>query len=56
MRRLTYRQGCLPKVDYYHPKYASFREGIHMYPIRVDSKSTFDAFLSDHPIDFALPL
>ena len=47
------RKGCLRKVDYYHPKYASLREGIHLHAIRVDSKSTFDEFLSNHPIDFA---
>ena len=46
-------QGCLRKVDYYYPKYASLRVGIHMHPIRVDSKSTLDEFLSAHPIDFA---
>ena len=46
-------QGCLRKMDYYHPKYSSLREGIHMHPIRVDSKSTLGEFLSDHPIDFA---
>ena len=44
---------CLRKVDYYHPKYASLREGIYLHAIRVDSKSTFDKFLSAHPIDFA---
>ena len=47
------RKGCLRKVDYYRPKYASLREGIHLHAIRVDNRSTFDEFLSDHPIDFA---
>ena len=47
------RKGCLLKVDYYHSKYASFRQGIHPHAIRVDSKSTFSEFLSAHPIDFA---
>ena len=46
-------KGCLRKVDYYHPKYAPLREGVHLHAIRVDSKSTFAEFLSDHPIDFA---
>ena len=46
-------QGCLRKTDYYHPKYESLREGIHMHSIRIDSKSTLGEFLSDHPIDFA---
>ena len=46
-------QGCLRKVDYYHPKYASLRVGIHMHPIRVDGKPTLDEFLSAHPVDFA---
>ncbi len=41
------------KVDYYHSKYASLREGIHPHAIRVDSKSAFGAFLSAHPIDYA---
>ena len=45
--------GCLRKVDYYLPKYTPLREGIHMHAIRVHSKSTFDGFLTDHPIDFA---
>ena len=47
------RQGCHRKVDYYYPKYASLREGIHMHSTRVNGKSTLDEFLSDHPIDFA---
>ena len=48
------RNGCLrKKVDYYHSKYASLREGIHLHATRVDSKSTFAEFLSDHPIDYA---
>ena len=46
-------KGCLRKVDYYDSKYTPFREGIHPHPIRVDSKSVFDEFLSDHPIDYA---
>ena len=46
-------KGCLLKVDYYYPKYASLREGIHMHPIRVVSTSTLGEFLSAHPIDFA---
>ena len=45
--------GRLPKVDYYHSKYASLREGIYPHAIRVDSKSTFGEFLSAHPIDYA---
>jgi len=47
------RNGCLRKVDYYHSKYTSLRKGIQLHAIRVDSKPTFDEFLSDHPIDFA---
>ena len=46
-------KGPLRKVDYYHSKYASLREGIHPHPLRVDSPSTFRAFLSVHPIDYA---
>ena len=46
-------KGRLLKVDYYHSKYASLREGIHPHAVRVDSQSTFGAFLSGHPIDYA---
>ena len=45
--------GSLLKVDYYHSKYAAFRDGIHPHPVRVDSPSMFAEFLSDHPIDYA---
>ncbi len=47
------REGSLLKVDYYHSKYAAFRDGIHPHPVRVDSSSMFAEFLSDHPIDYA---
>ena len=47
------RTGSLLKVNYYHSKYESLREGIYPHPIRVDSKSTFRAFVSAHPIDYA---
>ena len=47
------RAGSLLKVDYYHSKYAAFRDGIHPHPVRVDSTSMFAEFLSDHPIDYA---
>ena len=47
------REGRLPKVDYYHSKYTSFRQGIYPHAIRVDSKSTLSEFLSAHPVDFA---
>ena len=47
------RAGSLLKVDYYHSKYAAFRDGIRPYPVRVDSPSMFADFLSDHPIDYA---
>ena len=46
-------KGPLFKVDYYHAKYASLREGIHPHAIRVDSPSMFGEFLSAHPIDYA---
>ena len=46
-------QGRLRKVDYYHSRYASLREGIHPHAVRVDNASTFGEFLSDHPIDYA---
>ena len=47
------RTGSLLKVDYYHSKYAAFRDGIHPHPVRVDSPSMFIEYLSDHPIDYA---
>ena len=47
------RAGSLLKVDYYHSKYAAFRDGIHPHSVRVDSSSMFAEFLSDHPIDYA---
>ena len=47
------RAGSLLKVDYYHSKYAAFRDGIHPHPVRVDSPSMFRELLSDHPIDYA---
>ncbi|MYF93048.1 MAG: hypothetical protein F4049_19630 [Gemmatimonadetes bacterium] len=47
------RKGSLRKVNYYHSKYASLREGIHPHAVRVDSPSMFREFLSVHPVDFA---
>ena len=47
------RKGRVSKVDYYHSKYTSLREGIHPHDIRVDSPSMFGEFLSAHPIDYA---
>ncbi len=41
------------KVDYYHSKYASLRDGVYPHPIRVDSPSVFGEFLLAHPIDYA---
>ena len=47
------QKGGIRKVDYYHSKYASLREGIYPHAIRVDNSSVFDEFLSAHPIDYA---
>ena len=47
------RKGRLRKVEYYHSKYASLREGIHPHAVRMDSPSAFSEFLSAHPIDYA---
>ena len=47
------RNGNLRKVDYYHSKYASFREGIHPHAVRVDNPSMFRELMSAHPIDYA---
>lgn len=41
------------KVDYYHAKYGSLREGIHPHPIMIDGPATLAAFVSTHPLDFA---
>ena len=41
------------KVDYYHAKYDSLREGIHPHPIRIDGPATLATFVSAHPLDFA---
>lgn len=46
-------KGRLRKVDYYHSKYASLREGIHVHAVRVDSQTMFAEFLSAHPVDYA---
>ena len=47
------RAGSLLKVDYYHSKYAAFRDGIYPHPVKVDSPQMFAEFLSEHPIDYA---
>ena len=49
----SHREKPLCKVDYYHSKYASLRNGIHPHAVRVDSPSMFAEFLSMHPIDYA---
>ena len=41
------------KVDYYHSKYASLREGIFAHAVRVDNSIMFAKFLSAHPVDHA---
>ena len=47
------RVGSLLKVDYYRSKYESLREGIYPHAFRVEDTSTFAAFASAHPIDYA---
>ena len=49
----SHREKPLCKVDYYHSKYASLRNGIHPHAVRLDSPSMFAEFLSMHPIDYA---
>ena len=49
----TQRNQPLGKVDYYHAKYSSLREGIHTHAIRVDNQAQFAEFFSEHHIDFA---
>ena len=45
--------GPFRKVDYYHSKYGSLREGIHAHAVRVDSSTMFAEFLSAYPVDYA---
>ena len=47
------RAGSMLKVDYYHSKYAAFRDGIHPHPVQVDSSSMFTEFVSEHPVNYA---
>lgn len=47
------RNACLRKVDYYHAKYTSLRQGIYAHALRVDNSTMFAAFLSTHPVDYA---
>ena len=47
------KAGPLSKVDYYRSKYASFREGVFVHPVRVDSVERLTEFLARHPVDFA---
>lgn len=47
------RKDSLRKVAYYHSKYESLREGIHLHAVRVDNSATFREFLIDHAIDYA---
>ena len=49
----SHRNTSVLKIDYYHSKYASLREGIHLHAYHVDSPSMFDEFLSAHPIEYA---
>ena len=49
----SHREKPLCKVDYYHSKYASLRNGIHPHAVQLDSPSMFAEFLSMHPIDYA---
>ena len=41
------------KVDYYHAKYASLRQGVHAHGFGVDNSAMFAEFMSAHPVDFA---
>lgn len=45
--------GPFSKVDYYHSKYISFREGVFAHTVRVDGVETLTEFLARHPVDFA---
>ena len=47
------REASPLKVNYYHSKYASLRDGIHIHPVCVDSSIMFEGFLSEHPVDYA---
>ena len=47
------KKNRLDKVAYYHAKYDSLREGIHVHAVRVDSSTRFAEFLSEYPVDYA---
>jgi len=47
------KAGPLSKVDYYRSKYACFRKGVFVHPVRVDSVDRMTEFLARHPVDFA---
>lgn len=40
------------KVDYYHSKYDSLREGIHAHPVCVENSAMLIEFLSKYSIDY----
>ena len=47
------REARLLKVNYYHSKYASLRDGIYAHPIRVDNSTVFGEFLIAYPLNYA---
>ena len=47
------RKECPHKVDYFHSKYASLREGIFAHAVQVHDSAIFGEFLSAHSIDYA---
>ena len=47
------KKNNLDKVEYYHAKYDSLREGIHTHAVRVDGSTRFAEFLSEYPLDYA---
>ena len=47
------REAGLRKVEYYHSKYLSLREGIQPHAIRVESVTAFLDFVEVNPIDYA---
>ena len=49
----TLRETRPHKVDYYHSKYASLRDGIHTHPVCVENSAMLIEFLSKYSIDYA---
>lgn len=47
------RKNTVDKVAYYHTKYNSLRDGIHVHSARADNSTWFAEFLTNCPVDYA---